>query len=83
LNEFFRDTGILVDWTLDEKAWREAGRAYQGYVQRRRSGNGTLLRRILTDFLIGAHAKVRGYSLLTLDQRLYAAAFPALPIIPV
>jgi predicted nucleic acid-binding protein len=83
LNEFFRDTGILVDWTLDEKAWREAGRAYQGYVQRRRSGNGALPRRILTDFLIGAHAMVRGYSLLTLDQRLYAAAFPALPIIPV
>jgi predicted nucleic acid-binding protein len=82
LNEFLRDTGILIDWTLDESVWREAGRAYQGYVQRRRSGNETLPRRILADFLIGAHALVSGYSLLTFDLRLYAAAFPALPIIP-
>jgi hypothetical protein len=81
LDEFFRDTGILIDWTLDEKAWREAGRAYQGYVLRRRSGAGAIPRRILTDFLIGAHAQVRGYSLLTLDFRLYSAAFPALSIV--
>jgi predicted nucleic acid-binding protein len=81
LNEFLRDTGILIDWTLDEWAWREAGRAYQGYVQRRRSSGGTLPRRILTDFLIGAHAAVRGYTLLTFDQRLYAAAFPTLTIV--
>jgi predicted nucleic acid-binding protein len=82
LNEFLRDTGIFIDWTLDERTWREAGRAYQGYVQRRRSETGTYPRRILTDFLIGAHALVRGYTLLTFDQRLYATAFPTLPIIP-
>jgi predicted nucleic acid-binding protein len=81
LNEFFRDTGILIDWTLEEKIWREAGRANRGYIQRRRSSGGKFPRRILTDFLIGAHALVRGYSLLTLDRRLYAAAFPTLPII--
>jgi predicted nucleic acid-binding protein len=81
LNEFLLDTGILIDWTLDEKAWREAGRAYRGYVQRRRSGDGTLPRRILTDFLIGAQAQVCEYSLLTLDRRLYTAAFPKLTIV--
>jgi predicted nucleic acid-binding protein len=83
LNEFFLDTGISVDWTLEERVWREAGRANRGYIQRRRSSGGQIPRRILTDFLIGAHALVRGYSLLTFDQRLYAAAFPTLSIIPV
>jgi hypothetical protein len=81
LNEFFRDTGISVDWALEERVWREAGRANRGYIQRRRLSSGQIPRRILTDFLIGSHALVRGYSLLTFDQRLYAAAFPTLPII--
>ena len=81
LNEFLRDTSILIDWTLNEKTWREAGRAYQGYVQRRRSGDGALPRRILADFLIGAHALVCEYALLTFDQRLYSAAFPKLTIV--
>jgi hypothetical protein len=81
LNDFLANTGIFVDWILDEKIWREAGRAYQGYVQRRRETSGTLPRRILADFLIGAHALVRGYSLLTFDHRLYAAAFPTLQIV--
>jgi predicted nucleic acid-binding protein len=82
LDEFLAETGILVDWVLDEDIWREAGRAYRGYIHRRRSSTGTFPRRILTDFLIGAHALVRGYSLLTLDQRLYAAAFPTLTVMP-
>lgn len=83
LDQFFRETGISIDWTLEEFIWREAGRASRGYFQRRRSSGGQLPRRILTDFLIGAHALVRGYSLLTFDQRLYAAAFPTLPIISI
>jgi predicted nucleic acid-binding protein len=43
--------------------------------------DGQVPRRILTDFLIGAHALVRGFTLLTFDQRLYAAAFPELNIL--
>jgi predicted nucleic acid-binding protein len=78
LDDFLGDTGILIDWTLDELVWREAGRAYRGYAQRRRSSGGNPPRHILTDFLIGAQAVVRRYTLLTFDQRLYAAAFPAL-----
>lgn len=71
---------ISVEWTLSEADWETAGLAYQGYVQRRRSSAGGLPRRMLTDFLIGAHASVRGYSLLTLDLRTYRAAFPNLRI---
>lgn len=81
LDTFLEDTGILVDWTLDERVWREAGRANRGYIQRRRSSGGSLPRRLVTDFLIGAHALVFGRTLLTFDRRLYAAAFPKLAIV--
>ena len=35
---------------------------------------------MLADFLIGAHAQVRAYRLLTMDERIYKAAFPTLKI---
>jgi len=81
LHRFFAETGILIEWDFEEEIWREAGRAYRGYVRRRRSSSDAAPRRILADFLIGAHALIRGHSLLTLDRRLYAAAFPKLKII--
>lgn len=81
LDHFLADTGIETDWIMDEEIWRDAGRAYSGYTRRRKGSGGNDSRRILTDFLIGAHALVREYSLLTFDQRLYAAAFPKLKII--
>jgi predicted nucleic acid-binding protein len=37
-------------------------------------------RRILADFLIGAHAHTSSYRLLTLDERLYKEAFPTLTV---
>jgi hypothetical protein len=82
LDMFFRETGIEIDWAMDENIWREAGRAYCGYTQRRKKSGKDAPRRILADFLIGAHAVVRNYSLLTIDYRHFAAAFPTLSIIP-
>jgi len=72
---------IAIEWETAEADWIAAGVAYQGYVARRRASAGGLPRRIATDFIIGAHASVRGYSLLTADQRLYNAAFPTLYIL--
>lgn len=69
---------IEIDWDLTEPDWLAAGQAYQGYVVRRRSSGGGLSRRMLTDFLVGAHASVRGHSLLTLDRSIFRAAFPNL-----
>src|SRR5208283_2496874 len=48
--------------------------------ERRRKRRDPSSRRILADFLIGAHAHTRSYRLLTLDERLYKAAFPTLTI---
>jgi|SRR5579864_695678 len=79
LNSFLDDTGVAVDWNLDEDVWRSGGRAFQSYAERRRKQRDSGSRR-LADFLIGAHAFTRGYRLLTLDERLYRVAFPSLAI---
>jgi len=80
VNSFLEDTAIAIDWELGEPVWRSAGRAFQSYAQRRRKQRDSGARRILADFLIGAHAQTRGYRLLTLDERLYRASFPTLTI---
>ena len=80
VSHFLDDTGIAVDWDLDEPVWRAAGKAFQAYAERRRKQRDTGTRRILADFLIGAHCQVRGYRLLTLDERLFRAAYPQLRI---
>jgi predicted nucleic acid-binding protein len=71
-------TGIDIEWRFEEAVWRAAGTAFQGFVRRRIASTGSLPRRILTDFLIGAHTVVNGYTLLTLDRKHYEAAFPGI-----
>jgi predicted nucleic acid-binding protein len=83
LDSFCQDTGITVDWELGESVWRAAGRAFQAYASRRRKQGDSGPRRILADFLIGAHAFERAWGLLTLDDRFYRAAFPHLRIVTV
>jgi predicted nucleic acid-binding protein len=80
VDTFLLETGIAIDWDLDEPIWRSAGRAFQSGAVRRRKQRDAGARRILADFLIGAHALYHGYRLLTLDERLYRTAFPALTI---
>ena len=83
LDQFLKDTGITVDWTTDESIWRVAGKAFQKYANRRQKQKVGSPRRILADFLIGAHALEKGYGLLTLDDGIYRAAFPKLQIVKV
>ena len=80
LDQFFRETAILVIWDLEEPIWRAAGRAFSEYAARRRQHGGSGSRRVLADFLIGAYAAENGFTLLTLDNGLYRAAFPGLKI---
>ena len=83
IDEFLKETGIAVDWATDEFIWRVAGKAFQSYANRRRKQQPDVVRRLLADFLIGAHALERGYGLLTLDAGIYRAAFPKLRIVRV
>lgn len=82
LEALLRDVGVHIVWHLDEAVWRLAALAYRGYAERRRAqpGDGGP-RRILTDFVIGAHASLHANALLTSDVRVFRAAFPSLMII--
>jgi predicted nucleic acid-binding protein len=78
VDRFCEEAGIAVEWELEERIWRRAGVAFQGYATRRKKQSGAEPRRLLADFLIGAHALENGYKLLTLDGGMYRKAFPGL-----
>jgi len=82
LETFLTDTKIGMDWPLDREIWSAAGRAYYGYAERRRRQKGDAgPRRILADFVIGAHATNRTDRLLTTDPQLYQTNFRDLELI--
>lgn len=78
VEHFLETTRIATDWTLEPSIWQSAGMAFQMYATNRKKQKQSPPRRILADFLIGAHAMQRGYTLLTLDERVYAKSFPKL-----
>ena len=59
--------------------WEAAFLAGRSFVRYRRRGGQR--RSPLPDFRIGAHATIRGLTLLTRDARRYRTSFPKLPII--
>lgn len=81
IEEFLNETSIGIDWTIDEPIWRSAANAFQRYAARRRRQGQHEPRRLVTDFIVGAHAVERGFPLLTFDDRLFKKAFPTLRII--
>jgi predicted nucleic acid-binding protein len=80
VTSFFEETGIGIHWEMPEQIWRLAGRTFQAYAERRRKQRDAGARRILADFVIGAHAASNGCRLLTLDDRLYRSSFPTLAV---
>ena len=59
--------------------WAAAFAAAAAFRVYRASGGGR--ERILPDFLIGAHAAIRGYAVLTRDSKGYRSYFPSLDLI--
>lgn len=80
LDEFVVATGASVDWSLDEPIWRAAGAAYQAHANRRRPAGASPPRRLLADFVIGAHAARRADAILTSDPSLYRRHFAGLRV---
>ncbi|GMA17138.1 hypothetical protein E5F05_03295 (plasmid) [Deinococcus metallilatus] len=76
------DFGIEVDWTLGRAVWRRVGEAHAQYVVRRRRSGGGFPRRIVTDYLIGAHAEVNGLPLFTLNPEDYTSFTELRVVIP-
>src|SRR5947209_10274535 len=67
VDKFLAETGIAIEFLLDEAVWKRAAEAFAAYAQRRRSSGGTSPKRLLPDFLIAAHASLRTDRLFTLD----------------
>jgi predicted nucleic acid-binding protein len=83
VREFLRIAEIGVEFALPQAVWEEAGRRYSRHAQRSRDAASPRPRRILADFLIGAHALHQANRLLTLDSAFYRRHFPELTLYPV
>lgn len=82
VDTFFSAKGIEVDWNIGKEVWREAGVRYAEYARVRiRQSDEPGPRRILADFLIGAHALEMAGALLTADAGIFSTYFPELEII--
>ncbi|OLV15370.1 type II toxin-antitoxin system VapC family toxin [Deinococcus marmoris] len=81
LDAFLKRGQLGVDWATDEAVWQRTGRAHSAYARRRQKSGGGRPRRILADFLIGAHALSLGATLVTLDDTHYQSAYPGLPLV--
>lgn len=81
LDLFVQRATLHVHWDTTEAIWQMTGRAYSAYARRRAKSGGGPPRRLLADFLIGAHALSLGASLVTLDDTHYRQAYPTLPLV--
>ena len=78
LDQFLASTRVEVDFSLDEPVWRETAQRFAGYARRRRKSGGGEAKRLLVDFLIGAHASLHADRLFTLDPHRFTKDFPKL-----
>jgi len=82
LEQFLATTRIVTDFLLEEAVWHEAGAAYAAYAQRRRQSKDGPSKRLLVDFIVGAHGILKADRLLTLDASRYRTAYPRLVMMP-
>jgi len=81
VDNFLADTGVTVDFDLDEPVWRQAASSFAAYAHRRRRSHGGSPKRLLVDFIIAAHALLQADRLMTLDARRYKQDFPKLRVV--
>lgn len=79
IQAFLKATAIAIDWEIAAEVWSHAGEAFRSYAERRSRDLGAP-RRLLADFLIGAHAARIG-ALITSDSRFYRTNFPELKVV--
>ena len=80
VNGFLSDTNIIVDWTLDAALWQLTANRFSTYAERRRT-HSSQPKRLLADFLVGAHALLQADRLMTLDRGRYEKDFVELVLV--
>jgi predicted nucleic acid-binding protein len=81
IDNFLNQTGIQVHFELSKEVWLKAGEAFADYAMRRRQAKSKEAKRLLIDFLIGAHASLAADRLLSLDKNRYETGFPTLKVL--
>lgn len=81
LDQALAEYQVRVESQTSHEVWTLAALAFRAYAVRRRKSGGGQPRRLLVDFLIGAHALLGGGQLMTLDPQHYRHSFPELRLI--
>jgi predicted nucleic acid-binding protein len=71
VDESLAETGVSVDFDVEEQIWRAAAWGLVAYARRRRASGGGSPKRLLIDFVVAAHALLRADRLMTLDPLRY------------
>jgi len=78
---FLDATKIAVDWELNEAVWQLTAERFALYAERRRVSKMGNPKRLMADFLVGAHAVQHADRLMTLDRRRYEREFGELVLV--
>ena len=81
LDRFLAAGAIAVELALGRDVWLRAAVSYRSYAERRLASGSGWPRRILADFLIGAHAELHADLLLTYNADDFGRMFPDLEIV--
>ncbi len=81
LDRFLAAGAIAVELGLSRDVWLRAAVAYRAYADRRLASGEGWPRRVLADFVIGAHAELRADLLLTYNSGDFGRMFPDLEVI--
>jgi predicted nucleic acid-binding protein len=81
VDEFLATTEIQIEFDIGDKAWLEVAKRFGKYVERRRRSNSQTSKRLLADFIVGAHALFKADLLFTLDSSRYKTDFPSLKLL--
>lgn len=73
---------VEVEFEIRQMVWERAATAYAAYTRRRREAGGGVPRRLMADFVIGAHGVTACHRLVTADSAFYRRCFPQLKVVP-
>lgn len=80
ISHFLETTGVIIDFRLEDSVWATTAERFARYATRRRQSSSSGPKRLLADFLIGAHATVQAERFMTLDPQRYVQDFPELQL---